>query len=86
MKEDEESADISSLPPLEGDEEKVKEAKGVEILNPNKLLTRLPLLSSQIKVGHSSYKLKSEIRQMLYLLYQHNTITKKTFNHLMKSL
>ena len=63
--------------PLEGNEEKVKEGKGLEILTLNKLLTRLSILLAQIKTGNNSYKLKNEIRQILYLLYQHNKITKK---------
>ena len=58
------------MPPLEGDE--VKEGKGFKNSTPNKLLTRLPILLAQIKAGNSSYKLKIEIRQILYLLYQHN--------------
>ena len=58
------------MPPLEGDE--VKEGKGFKNSTPNKLLTRLPILLAQIKAGNSSYKLKIEIRQILYLLYQYN--------------
>ena len=71
---------------LEGGEEEVKEEKGLKILTPNKLLTRLPILLAQIKAGNNSYKLKNEIRQILYLLYQHNKITKKVYNNLIKSL
>ena len=55
-------------------------------LTPNKLLTRLPILLAQIKAGNNSYKIKNEIRQILYLLYQHKNITKKIRNNLMKSL
>ena len=76
--------DLSYMPPLESDEEEIK-GKGITILTPNKLLTRLPGLLAQIKAGNSSYKLKKEIRQILYLLYQHNKITKKLYN-LIKSL
>ena len=80
------------MPPLEGIEEseetiaeRVKlnprkrknEGTGLKILTPNKLLTRLPILLAQAKAGNNSYKLKNEIRQILYLLYQHNKITKK---------
>ena len=74
------------MPPLEGDEEEVKEWKGLKILTPNKLLTRLPILLAQRKAGINSYKLKSEIRQILYLLLEHNKITKKLYNNLIKSL
>ena len=64
------------MPPLEGDEEKVKEGKGLKILTPNKLLTKLPILLAQIKAGNNSNKLRNKIRQILYLLYQDNKITK----------
>ena len=46
------------MPPLEGDEEEVQQAKGLKILTSNKLLTRLPILLAQIKAGNNSYKLK----------------------------
>ena len=65
----------------------VKEEKRVKMLTPNKLLTRLPILLAQIKTGNNSYKLeKNGIRQILYLLYWHNKITKKVQNILIKSL
>ena len=73
------------MPPLEGDKE-VKEGKGLKILTPKKLFTKLPLFLAQIKGGNNSYKLKSEIRQILYLLYQHNKITKNVYNNLIKLL
>ena len=74
------------MAPLKSDEEEVKERMGFKILTPKKLLTRLPILLVQIKAGNNSYKLKNEIRQILYLLYQHNKITKKVDNNLIKSL
>ena len=71
---------------LERDEEEVKEGKRLKILTPNKLLTRLSILLAKLKAGNNSYKLKSEIRQILYLLYQHYKITKKVYNISIKSL
>ena len=56
------------------------------MLTPNKLLTRLSVLLAQTKAGNNSYKLKNEIRQILYLLFHHNKITKKLYNTLIKSL
>ena len=53
---------------------------------PNKLLTRLPILLAQIKFENNLYKLKNEIRQIFYLLYLHNKMTKKVYNNLIKSL
>ena len=40
---------------------------------------------AEIKAGKNSYKLKDEIRQILYLLYKHNKITQKVYNNLIKS-
>ena len=82
----EESVAFSDMPPLGGDEEEVKEGKGLKILTPNRLLTRLPILLAQIKAVNNPCKLKNEIRQILYLLYQHNKISKKVYNNLIKSL
>ena len=71
----------------EGNEEEVKEkGKGLKMLTPNKVLTRLPVLLAQIKVGNNSYKLRNEISKILYFLYQHNKITKMLYNNLIKSL
>ena len=56
------------MPALESDEE-VKEGKGLKILTPYKLLTRLLILLAQIKAGNNSRKLKNEIKQILYLLH-----------------
>ena len=74
------------MPPLESDEEEVKERKRSKILTPNKLLTRLSTLLAQIKAGNNSYKLKDEFEQILYFLYQHNKIIKIVYNSLIKSL
>ena len=41
---EEKTVDLLDKPPLEPDEEEVKEEKGLKTLNPNKLLTRLPVL------------------------------------------
>ena len=81
----EESVDLSEMSLLEDDKE-VKEGKGIKILTSNKLLTRLPISLAQIKAQNNLYKLKKEIRQILYLLHQHNKIIKRVSNNLIKSL
>ena len=40
------------MPAQEGDEEELKEGTGLKNLTPNKLLTRIPVLLSQIKAGN----------------------------------
>ena len=69
------------MPPLEGTEGEVKEGKGIKILTLNELLIRLPALKAQIKAGNNSYKLKTEKKKIVYLLYQHNKITKNLYNN-----
>ena len=44
------------------------------------------IMFAQIKAGNNLYKLKNEIRKILYLLYQYNKITKTISNNLIKSL
>ena len=64
-----ESVVLSDIPPLEGDEEEVKEWNRLKIVTPNKLFTRLQIFLGQMKAGNNSYKIKNKIKQMLYLLY-----------------
>ena len=71
--------DILDIPLLEGDKE-------VKVLTSKKLLTWLPILLTQIKAGNNKSKLKNEITQILYLLHQHNKITKNVYKNLIKSL
>ena len=44
---------IPDMPPLEVDEEEVKERKALKVSTPNKLLIRLPILLAQIKAGNN---------------------------------
>ena len=66
--------------------ERKKQEEDKIFLTPNRLLIRLPLLLALIKAGNNSRNFKNEIKQILYLLYQHNKITKKAYNNLIKSL
>ena len=58
----------------------------IKILTLKKLLTRLPIILAQNKAENNPTKLKTQIRQILHLLYQDNKITKKVYNNLIKSL
>ena len=49
--------------------------KGLKILTPNQMLSRLPISLAQLKSGNNSEKLKNEMRQLLYSLYR----SKKTY-------
>ena len=43
--------------------------KGVKILTPNQMLSRLPISLAQLNAGNNSEKLKNEIKQFFYSLY-----------------
>ena len=60
--------------------------KGIKILTPNQLLSRLPISLAQLKAGNNSEKLKNEIRQLLYSLYRSKNITKQVYNNLIKPI
>ena len=53
----------------------LSKGKQLKILTPNKLLIRLSMLLAQIKVENNPNKLKIKVRQIMYLLYQHNKMT-----------
>ena len=57
-------------------------AKGLKILTPQQMFTRLPILLAQIKAGNNSQKLKNEIRQLLYSLYRSKQISKIIYKNL----
>ena len=47
-----------------------QQEKGLKIMTPKQLITRLPILLAQLKAGNNSEKLKNKIRQILYSLYR----------------
>ena len=59
-----------------------QEGKGLKILTPNQMLSRLPITLAQLKAGNNSEKLKNEIRQLLYSLYCSKDMTKHVYNSL----
>ena len=62
----------------------IQQGKGLKILTPNQMLSRLPISLWQIKGGNNSRNLKNEIRQLLYSLYRLKNMTKQIYNNLIK--
>ena len=62
----------------------IQQGKGLKILTPNQMLSRLPISLWQIKAGNNSRNLKNEIRQLLYSLYRLKNMTKQVYNNLIK--
>ena len=71
-------------------EEPPKDAKttgsGLKIMTPNQLITRLPILLSQVKAGNNSEKLKNEIRQITYSLHRSKNLSKTIYKHLIDNI
>ena len=61
-----------------------QEGTELKILTPKQILQRLPIALVQIKAGNNSQSLLSEIRQIVYSLYQLKGITKKIYNNIIK--
>ena len=59
-----------------------QEGKGLKILTPQQMLSRLPITLALLKAGKNSEKLKNETRQLLYSLYRSKNITKQLYNNL----
>ena len=64
--------DTTEMPDLESEESaaqrKNQQGKGLKILTPNQMLSRLPISLAQLKAGNNSEKRKNEIRQLFYSL------------------
>ena len=77
------------MPELESEESATERrnqrGKGIKILTPSQMLTRLPISLAQLKAGNNSEKLKNEIRQLLYSLYRSKNITKQVYNNLIST-
>ena len=75
-----EDIDITDMPDLES-EESLK-GKGLRILTPNQMLSRLPITLAQLKAGDNFEQLKNEISQLLYSLYRSKRLAKQLYKTL----
>ena len=60
--------------------------KGLKILTPNQMFSRLPISLAQLNAGNNSEKLKNEIRQLLYSLYRSKKLTKQLYKSLIDTI
>ena len=76
--------DTTYMPELESGESAAErkkiDGKGLKILTPDQMLSRLPITLAQLKAGNNSQKLKNEIRQLLYFLYRSKKLAKQLYN------
>ena len=68
-----------NIPDLESEESAAERrnqpGRGLNILTPNQMLSRLPISLAQLKAGNNSEKLKNKIKQIIVLFVQ----IKKTY-------
>ena len=60
-----------------------QEGQGLKIITSQQMLSRLPILLAQLQAGNNSQKLKTKIRQLLYLLYRSKKLSKTIYNSLL---
>ena len=86
IKKTDKQPDTTNMPELESEESAAQrrnqQGKGLKILTPNQMLSRLPISLAQLKAGNNSEKLKNEIRQLLYSLYRSKKLTKQIYKSL----
>ena len=77
------TTDIPELESEESAEQRRNQlGRGLKILTPSQILSRLPISLAQLKAGNNSEKLKNEIRQLLYSLYRSKKLTKQIYKSL----
>ena len=78
--------DTTDMPELESEESaaqrRSQQEKGLKILTPNQMLSRLPISLAQLKAGNNSEKLKNEISQLLHSLNRSKKLTKNIYKSL----
>ena len=62
--------------------ERNEQGVGLKILTPDRMHSRLPVTSAQLKPENNSEKLKNEIEQLLYSLYRSKKLTKQLYKSL----
>ena len=85
-KESDQQPDTTDMPELETEESvaqrKNQQGKGLKILTPNQMLSRLPISLAQLNTGNNSEKLKNEITQLLHSFYRSKKLTKQLYKSL----
>ena len=81
-----EKPNITDMSELESEEsaasKRNQQGRGLNILTPNQMLSRLPITLAQLKAGNNSQKLENEIKQLLCSLYCSKKLTKTIYNNL----
>ena len=63
-----------------------QQGKGLNVLTPSQMLSRLTISLAQLKAGNNSEKLENEIRQLLYCLYRSKKLAKQIHKSLIDTI
>ena len=78
------------MPELESEESAAQrrehEGKGLTILTPEQMVSRIPISLAQLKAGNNLQKLKIEIRHLLHSLSRSKRLSKTIYNNLSKAI
>ena len=66
--------------------EQDQSGKGLKIVTPKQMLSRLSITLAQLNAGNNSEKLKNEIRQLFYSLYRSKKLTKQLYKSLIDTI
>ena len=69
-----------------GHKEESEIGKGLKIMTPSQLITKLPILLAQKQAANNSQKLNNEKRQIIYFLYRSKNLSKIFYNHLINNI
>ena len=69
-----------------GYKEESEIGKGLKIMTPKPMITRLPILLAQNQAGNNSKKLNNKIRQIIYYLYRSKNLSKTVYNNMINSI
>ena len=80
--ESDENENIDTTDMLDLESEESIKGKGLKILTPNQMLSRLPITLAQLEAGNNFEQLKNEIRQLLYSLCRSKRLIKQLYKAL----
>ena len=87
---DDEQPDTTDMSDLESEESAEQRrnqgGKGLKILTPDQMFSRLKISLAQLKSGNNSEKLKNEIKQLLHSLYCSKKIAKTIYNNVINTI
>ena len=81
-----EQPDPADMYDLESEKSTDQEGKGLKILTPSHMLSKLSITLAQLKAGNNYKKLKNEMRQLSYFLYRSKKLIKTIYNNLIKTI